>query len=61
MTHVAIYTGNNEYINASGIVRINSLDTTKTNYKKKSLISVKRVIGVEDNNGIVSVKKHKLY
>jgi SH3-like domain-containing protein len=64
VTHVAIYLGNMEYINSSGRVMINSLDSTQTNYNRKrtnSLLSAKRIIGVENDPGIVPVFKHSWY
>jgi Cell wall-associated hydrolases (invasion-associated proteins) len=64
VTHVAIYMGNMEYINSSGRVMINSLDSTQTNYNRKrinSLLSAKRNIGVENDPGIVPVFKHPWY
>ena len=64
VTHVAIYLGNNEYINSSGRVMINSLDSTQINYssyRKNSLLAAKRIIGVENDMGIVPVNKHAWY
>jgi cell wall-associated NlpC family hydrolase len=64
VTHVAIYLGNNDYINSSGRVMINSLDSTKGNYvsyRMTSLLSAKRIIGTEDDPGIVKVSKHPWY
>jgi cell wall-associated NlpC family hydrolase len=64
VTHVAIYLGNMEYINSSGRVMINSLDSTQTNFNRKrtnSLLSAKRIIGVENDPGIVPVFKHSWY
>jgi len=64
VTHVAIYMGENEYINASGRVLINSLDSTSTNfsnYRLNSLLSARRVIGVNNGTGIVSIGKHAWY
>lgn len=64
VTHVAIYLGNNEYINSSGRVMINSLDSTKVNYvsyRLSSLLSARRIIGSEDDPGIVPVRKHPWY
>lgn len=64
VTHVAIYKGNNEYINSSGRVMINSLDSIQINfnsYRKKSLLSVRRIIGAEGDPGIVPVIKHIWY
>jgi SH3-like domain-containing protein len=64
VTHVAIYIGNKEYINSSGRVLINSLDSTQTNYvsyRLSSLLSAKRIIGVENDMGIIPVSKHQWY
>jgi SH3-like domain-containing protein len=64
VTHVAIYIGNNEYINSSGRVLINSLDSTSTvfvRYRLNSLLSVRRIIGVENDPGIVPLSKHLWY
>ena len=64
VTHVAIYLGNMEYINSSGRVMINSLDSTQNNYNRKrtnSLLTAKRIIGVENDPGIVPVFKHSWY
>ncbi|MCX6255616.1 MAG: C40 family peptidase [Bacteroidia bacterium] len=64
VTHVAIYTGDGEYINSSGRVMINSLDSTRNNYnsyRENSLLAAKRIIGVENDLGIVPVIKHPWY
>jgi hypothetical protein len=64
VTHVAIYIGDNEYINSSGRVMINSLDSTQINYsiyRENSLLAAKRIIGVENDLGIVPVIKHPWY
>jgi hypothetical protein len=64
VTHVAIYLGNKEYINSSGRVMINSLDSTRTNfvsYRLSSLLSAKRIIGVQNDPGIMPVVKHPWY
>jgi SH3-like domain-containing protein len=64
VTHVAIYFGNSEYINSSGRVLINSLDSTQTNYVRyrlSSLLSARRIIGIENDLGIIPVSKHQWY
>jgi len=64
VTHVAIYLGNKEYINSSGRVMINSLDSTRADfvsYRLSSLLSAKRIIGVQNDPGIVPVVKHPWY
>jgi SH3-like domain-containing protein len=64
VTHVALYIGDSEFIHASSRVMVNSLDSARTNYsgfRKKSLLSARRIIGVEDDPGITRVGKHQLY
>ncbi len=64
VTHVAIYMGDNEYINSSGRVMVNSLDSASTGYSRyryNSLLEARRVIGVENDPGIVPVGKHPWY
>lgn len=63
VTHVALYLGDNEYINSSGRVQINSLDSAKGNYNKRknSILMAKRVFGVEGDPGIEPVNKHLWY
>jgi Cell wall-associated hydrolases (invasion-associated proteins) len=64
VTHVAIYLGNKEYINSSGRVMVNSLDPAQINYsshRMNSLLAAKRIIGVENDMGIVPVIKHPWY
>jgi len=64
ITHVGMYIGNSELIHASGLVRINSLDSTRTNYTQyyaNNLHSVKRITDATSNHGIVPVKKHPWY
>lgn len=64
ITHVGMFIGNSELIHASGLVRINSLDSTQTNYTHyyaNNLHSVKRITGATSNQGIVPVKDHPWY
>jgi gamma-D-glutamyl-L-lysine dipeptidyl-peptidase len=64
VTHVAIYIGDNEYINSSGRVMINNLDSTKANfsrYRLNSLLMARRVLGIDDDPGIVQVRKSLWY
>ncbi len=64
VTHVAIYKGDNEYINSAGRVLVNSLDSTRSNYsryREVSLLLAKRVIGVTNDPGIVPVRDHPWY
>ena len=64
VTHVTLYLGNNDYINSSGRVMINSLDSTQKSYngtRMKTLLEAKRIIGTVDDAGIVPVVKHSWY
>jgi hypothetical protein len=64
VTHVAIYIGDTEYIHASGMVKVNSLDESRDNfseYRLKSFIRAKRIINSVNKNGIYTVKDHKFY
>jgi hypothetical protein len=64
VTHVAIYIGNKEYINSSGRVMVNSLDSAQANYssyKFNSLISARRIVGVMGEPGIIPVNSHPWY
>jgi gamma-D-glutamyl-L-lysine dipeptidyl-peptidase len=64
VTHVAIYKGNMEYIHSSGMVRINSLDSTQANFsgtRLKMLLMAKRITGMVNDSGIVAVKEHSWY
>lgn len=64
VTHVGLYLGGKEYINAAGRVMINSLDPASpefVDYRLQSLLEAKRIIGVENDKGIVSVSSHPWY
>jgi SH3-like domain-containing protein len=64
VTHVGIYLGNEEYINASGYVRINSLDPKDPRYKlteKKNLVAAGRILNSLNTEGITLVKDHPWY
>jgi len=62
VTHVALYIGNNEFIHASGSVRINSLDKSKENfseYRFNTFIRAKRLLlknGI-NTNGIKKINQ----
>jgi cell wall-associated NlpC family hydrolase len=50
VSHVGMYIGNSEFIHCSGLVKINSLDSTRMNYKpyyRTNLLHVKRMIGAK--------------
>ena len=62
MSH--IYLGNKEYINSSGRVMINSLDpadSTFNSYRLSALLEARRIIGTENDPGIVPIAKHPWY
>jgi hypothetical protein len=64
VTHVGIYKGSMEYIHSSGMVNINSLDSSKANFsgpRLKLLLMAKRIVGASTGEGIVAVKDHPLY
>jgi gamma-D-glutamyl-L-lysine dipeptidyl-peptidase len=64
VTHVGVYKGDSEYFNSSGRVMVNSLDSTRSNYngyRENSLLAAKRIIGVNDDPGIVSIRSHPWY
>lgn len=63
-THVGIYIGDSEFIHASGMVKINSLDSTRSNfsrYRKNSFLGTRRIIGAKTGNGIRKVLEHNWY
>jgi hypothetical protein len=64
VTHVAISLGKSRFIHASSRVMINSLDSTRADFsgfRKKSLLSAKRILGADYDNGIVPLLKHEWY
>jgi SH3-like domain-containing protein len=63
-THVGMYIGNTEFIHCSGMVKINSLDSTKENFsrlRRDSFLGVRRIIGAPDGNGIQPFPDHGWY
>ncbi|MEZ4953498.1 MAG: NlpC/P60 family protein [Saprospiraceae bacterium] len=59
ITHVAIYMGDGKIIHASDRVKIESLkrgDPDFSEYRLKSFMKAKRIIGSEGKNGIVTLK-----
>ncbi|MDH6308728.1 hypothetical protein M2451_001294 [Dysgonomonas sp. PFB1-18] len=62
--HVGFYIGNNEFIHASGYIRISSLDPKKENYDEantKEFIRASRVVGAVDTDGIWSIQNNPMY
>ncbi len=63
-THVAMYIGNTEFIHASGMVKINSLDSTDAYFSRfriKTFIGIRRIIGSEYGKGIEPVAGNSWY
>ena len=64
ITHVGMYIGDTEVIHCSGMVRINSLDSTRANfskYLKDTMMGVRRVIGMESGRGMEHIALHSWY
>lgn len=64
IVHVGIYTGNSEYIHASGMVTINSLDNSRKNYneyRSSTLQSARRITPADYDGGLVPVVSHPWY
>ena len=62
--HVGFYIGNNEFIHASGSIRISSLDPSKENYDEvntKEFVKASRIVGAVDTKGIWSIDKNPFY
>ncbi|MEZ4842029.1 MAG: C40 family peptidase [Flavobacteriaceae bacterium] len=63
VVHVGMWIGNNEYIHASGRVKINSMDSTASNYDEYNYnryLRTKRLLD-KHTNGITYLKDKKLY
>lgn len=63
-THVAMYIGNSEFIHCSGMVKVNSLDSTKANFsraRRDTFIGARRIIGVGPGPGTERVLQHSWY
>ncbi len=59
ITHVALYIGGGEYIHAAGLVKINSLLRTASNYDDErytTLVSARRFLGATREQGIHPIK-----
>ena len=64
VTHVGMYIGNSEYIHEAGRVKINSLDSTRTNYnqyRKAALLGARRYIGEPSQRGFRAIHDHPWY
>ena len=63
-SHVGMYIGDTEFIHCSGMVRINSLDSTRANFsrfRRDSFLGVRRIIGAEFRKGIRPILDHDWY
>jgi SH3-like domain-containing protein len=63
-THVGMYIGDTEFIHASGMVKINSLDSTRSDfssYRKNSFLGAKRITANAYGKGIQLVSEHPWY
>lgn len=63
-THVGMYIGDTEFIHASGLVKINSLDSTRSNFsrsRRDAFLGVRRIIGAELGEGLQPVSTHPWY
>lgn len=63
-SHVGMYIGDTEFIHCSGMVRINSLDSTRANFsrfRRDSFLGVRRIIGAKYGRGIQPVLDHSWY
>ncbi len=64
VTHTGMYIGNTEFIHSSGMVKINSLDSTRTNYSsylRNILRGARRIIGAKSGKGTQKVADHEWY
>ena len=63
-THVGMYIGNGEFIHCSGMVKINSLDSTRANFsrsRRDTYLGARRIIGAPAGKGAMPVSDHGWY
>ena len=64
ITHVAIYLGDGDFINAAGRIRIDSFSKDKPNYsayRDDSFVCAKRVLNSIGSNGVTTITNNKFY
>jgi len=64
ITHVALYIGDGDYINASGRIKIDSFSKNKPNYsayRVDSFVGAKRVLNSINSKGVVTISENKFY
>lgn len=64
VTHTAIYMGNGEFIQAAGLVRINSMISGSKNYddyQSRTLVSARRLLTAVGDQEITRVNQHPYY
>lgn len=63
-SHVGMYIGNGEFIHCAGMVKVNSLDSTKLNYsrpRRDSYLGARRMIGTPAGKGAMPLLQHDWY
>ena len=64
VTHVGMWLGNGCFIHESGLVGVNSLDRTHTNYSRyynRALLGARRIIGALAGKEAIAVGNHQWY
>jgi cell wall-associated NlpC family hydrolase len=65
ISHVGLYLGNDKYINAAGLVKINNINPNSSGFNpvtdRKDFVAAARVFNSIGTNGIVLVKNHPWY
>jgi gamma-D-glutamyl-L-lysine dipeptidyl-peptidase len=64
VTHVALSLGGNEFIHASGRIKMNSFNPESpvfSEFRKTSFIRARRIIGAENSSGVVKLNEHLWY
>jgi gamma-D-glutamyl-L-lysine dipeptidyl-peptidase len=63
-THVAMYLGDTRFIHASGMVKINSLDSTRSDFsrfRRDSFLGIRRIIAAPPDSAVVPLTRHGWY